>query len=220
MPSTSARSELHVEGTNDRHSIANLVKKHGIEFDKDRRVPEIKPIGSVEGLLNGVKTAVKASTGRAVGFVLDADAPLASRWQSVHDRLVGADVDSVPDTPPREGFIGVSSRFKSRVGVWLMPDNQSDGSLESFLMTLIRDDDPLIRHADQATDRAKELGAAFIEVDRSKAILHAWLAWQLEPGCPYGTAISAGFFAHDVETAAQFVRWYVSLYELSEPVGR
>lgn len=211
------RSTLNVEGKNDLNAIANLVKVHGIEFDDDQRVPKIHFAGSVDQLLDGIEEGVRFGTGRAVGFVLDADTPIIDRWRAVRDRLLKAAVDIVPESPPAEGFIGISSRSKCRVGVWLMPDNQHDGDLESFLRMLIRVEDATIEHAEEATARAKELGAPFTEVDRRKAILHTWLAWRAEPGRPYGTAIAAYYFSHDAELATRFVGWYARLFGLAPP---
>ena len=89
-----------------------------------RSVPDIYVVGDVVKLLDGIEEGVKRSKGRAIGFVLDADSPILDRWRSVRDRLLKAGVDAVPEAPPPDGFVGVSSRLKSRAGVWLMPDNQ------------------------------------------------------------------------------------------------
>ncbi len=177
-------------------------------------MPEIYAVGDAVKLLDGIEEGVKRSKGRAVGFVLDADAPIRDRWRSVRNRLLKAGVDAVPENPPPDGFTGSSSQFKSRVGVWLVPDNEHDGDLESFLRSLIRSGDPTIGHAEGATDKARELGATFADVDRRKAIIHAWLAWREEPGRPYGTAITAHYFAHDAELARRFVDWYARLFGL------
>ena len=217
MPQGMERSSLWVEGRDDLYAMAELLVRHGVDYDHERdRLPEIKESGSVEKLLAAMPTGVELSTGRAVGFVLDADSPLADRWRAVRDRLHEAGVDT-PETPPSEGFIGNADRYKSRVGVWLMPDNEHDGTLETFLRMLIEENDTLIEHAKSATDRAKTLGAVFKDVDRLKAILHAWLAWQGEPGCPYGTAIRARFFRqHDSPAAVRFVAWFRRLYTVAE----
>ena len=58
------------------------------------------------------------------------------------------------------------------------------------------------------------LGALFSEPDKMKAILHAWLAWQEEPGCPYGTAIRAKYFGDDSPAATKFVAWFRRLFEI------
>jgi hypothetical protein len=190
---------------------------HGIDYDAKPwppKYPELVPIEGIEKLLEGVITAVRVSGGFPIGFVLDADSPLETRWNAICDRLKKAGVDT-PTIPPDEGFIGSSSNYGSTVGVWLMPDNRNDGTLEHFLATLIADEDPLIDHAKTATDAAKQLGAKFPDKDRLKAEIHAWLAWQESPGLPYGTAIRARFFRHESPAATAFVGWFKRLYQIS-----
>ena len=48
----------------------------------------------------------------------------------------------VPKEVPR-GFVGGSRRLQARVGVWLMPDNRQEGTLEHFLDTLVQEGDSL-----------------------------------------------------------------------------
>lgn len=218
MAGAMERSSLHVEGPDDRHSIVHLLIRHGIDYDSKpwpAEFPEVKEIGNLEGLLDGMETAVRLSSGRVIGFVLDADSPLLGRWHAVRDRLAKVAVDA-PEQPPAQGFIGDSSDYQARVGVWLMPDNQHDGKLETLLCTLVDEDDKLIDHAEAATDAAKQMGAQFRHPDRVKAVVHAWLAWQREPGRPYGTAIRARYFRHDSPAAAAFVEWFRRLYRIPQ----
>ena len=108
--------------------------------------------------------------------------------------------------------MGESRDFKTRVGVWLMPDNQRSGALEDFLADLVDCGDQLLPHAREATNDARTLGADFRKRDTQKAMVHAWLAWQRDPGCPYGTAIRAHYFRHDTAVADSFVNWFQRLY--------
>jgi len=218
MAGAMERSSLHVEGLDDQHSIVHLLIRHGIDYDSKpwpAALPEFKPIGSIEGLLNGMETAVRLSSRRVIGFVLDADSPLQSRWHAVRNRLEKVEVKA-PEQPPAEGFVGDSSVYRARVGVWPMPDNQNDGKLETFLRTLVDEDDALIDHATAATDAARQMGAQFTDPDRVKAVVHAWLAWQREPGRPYGTAIRAKYFRHDSPAAVAFVEWFRRLYDIPQ----
>ena len=218
MPGSMETSNIHVEGLDDFHSIVHLLKRHGIDYHCEPwppAFPKFIQVGNVEALLDGMETAVQLSTGRVVGFVLDADSPLLDRWQAVPARLQRVGVDA-PSQPAAEGFIGHSATYRSRVGVWLMPDNQHDGKLETLLRTLIDEQDTLIDHATAATGTATELGAKFREVDRINAVIHTWLAWQEEPGRPYGTAIRAKYFRHDSPAARKFVAWFKQLYGISQ----
>ncbi len=214
MPAPAPRACLHVEGIDDFHTIANLAKLNGYDHRSDTSVPDIECAKNVDKLLRKISTAVRLGEGRTLGFVLDADDSLADRWASVRQRLGSVGVVDVPPAPPEEGFIGESASFKSRVGVWLMPDNRRPGALELFLQDLIPPDDPIFEHARAATERSKSLGAGFREVDTLKATLCAWLAWQENPGHPYGTALTAEYFHHKQPTGQAFIDWYASLYQL------
>lgn len=222
MAQTSARSQLRLEGVDDLNSIVHLLRMHGFDYrekfpDSPPELPEFSHAGSVGALVNGIETAVKLNTGRVVGFLLDADVSLIDRWKSISQRLKQAGVAKLPKRPPADGYVGESPRYQTRVGVWLMPDNQSAGRLENFLRTLVAEADSLIGHAETATTAAKDLGATFSDPDRIKAVLHTWLAWQDEPGRPYGVAIKARYFRHDSPVAQAFVRWFKELYRLDSP---
>ncbi len=217
MPGGIQRSALHVEGDDDQHSIVHLLIRHGVDYDTKpwpAAFPKVRPSGSVEKLLEAMETGIRLSGGKAIGFVLDADFSLVNRWQAVRGRLRAVDLDA-PGHPPAGGFVGTSPTYNANVGVWLMPDNQQDGKLETFLQSLIREDDPLIGHAESAADQARVLGAQFSQPDRIKAIIHGWLAWQEKPGMPYGTAICAKYFEHDSQVANAFVAWFKNLYGIS-----
>jgi len=221
MGATGIRPDLHVEGEDDVHSLVQLLVRHGVSFDPEqlrnatKKPPVLVPAkGGVKSLINGIVIAIQGAANETVGFVLDADAPILNRWEQIRHRLIEAGVEAPVGGPPAEGFIGVSTKFKTRVGVWLMPDNEHDGKLEDLLTTLIDEGDPLIKHAQDSTDQAKTLGAAFSKPDVIKAVIHCWLAWQKEPGRPYGVAIKSRYFQENSPTAKRFVAWFKELYGL------
>ena len=211
------RPRLWVEGDDDLHTILHLLIRHGIGYDESplpNYLPCITKSGDKDKLLRNVRLSVSTSTGRAVGFVLDADSSLQNRWMAMSSRLREAGVDPPEDISP-EGFMGESQTYRTRVGVWLMPDNQQEGTLEDFLRTLVEEEDPLLPHAQESTIQAKKLhGAKYRDVDEKKAVLHAWLAWQSRPGVPYGTAIQARYFRQHSPVARRFVAWFRRVFEL------
>ena len=207
--------ELHVEGRDDRFTIAELLQRHGIDMSEGKRPFKIIEAEGVELLLEKIPIAIEAATTRPVGFVLDIDVPIAKRWTQVLGRLHEAKVDA-PKSCPADGFVGRRKGYPNSVGVWLMPDCQKDsGKLEFLLETLIPKDDTLWPHAQSSTDEAKKLGAEFRDVDHIKACVYCWLAWQEAPGLPFGKAIKAKFFSHDSPQAQGFVQWVKKLYGLA-----
>ena len=109
MPETAVRSKLHVEGVDDHRSLVHLLIRNGITYHPEkfdlspRELPKVEQLKGIEPLLDGIIPAVKSSTNRIIGFLLDADMPLIDRWRSVADRLRAVGVPHVPDRPPAEG---------------------------------------------------------------------------------------------------------------------
>ncbi len=223
MPESLATgSLLYVEGVDDEHTIRHLMLRYvnkpgpgsGDRMSRQGDLPEIKPLGGDIKLLDAVEAAIEAAAGHSAGFVFDADDAVEDRWRAIKERLLLANVNS-PEKMPEEGFIGESQDWRTKVGVWIMPDNQRSGKLEDFLLDLIDGNDLLIGHAKDATSTACEIDCRFSEADRDKAVLHTWLAWQERPGRPYGTAIKAEYFRHDSEASSVFVSWFCKLFGIS-----
>jgi hypothetical protein len=239
-----SRVKIHVEGKNDQYSLINLLIRHGIDYDHKpwpATYPEFdaaisdsgdssRHADGVEALLTSIREEVKIQAGGVVGFVLDADESPADRWIAIRERLAASSVTTLDDPAvpveqlpvmPGEGFIGISQEYQTRVGVWLMPNSQDPGALETFLATLVPKSNegfpaPLYEFAQACTKAAKSHhGAGYRDVDRLKADLACWLAWQENPGRPYGTAIRARYLQHDSPVALQFVTWFKTLFQIT-----
>ena len=207
------RPVLFVEGDDDLHAIEHLLGKRGLRKESSW-FPKLECAKDVDRLIRTVETAVMAGTGGAVGFVADADASTENRWRGVTRELMKTGM-VLPAQVPAEGYIGRCDRSDTRVGVWVMPDNRSRGAIEEFLLTLIDPADPLLKHAGRATTEARGLGAAFPETALKKAELRAWLAWQEQPGFPYGRALNADYFDSARVAANPFVDWFTRLFRAS-----
>ena len=206
--SASPSRELFVEGPDDQHAIGHLLLRRGCD---PSALPAFKESGSKEEVLRAIRVAVRAATGGSVGFVLDANDDPQATWESARSRLKDVGVET-PIGIPAGGFAGESADYGTRVGVWLMPDNRQTGALEDFLQELIKEGDPLLPHAEDAAGRAKDLGARFGSTAARKAVLHTWLAWQKEPGRPYGVAIKARYFGATSAAADQFLAWFERVF--------
>jgi hypothetical protein len=218
------KNRLHVEGRDDLCVIADLLKASGFKMDKEPRDVQIDDAAKGregqgrENLLALIKTAIKASTGYAIAFVIDADKSAASTWEAVRHRFAEAIKEAggspkLPKTFPIDGLVIDVTELKSRVGVWIMPDNSNPGILEDFLKELVNGADKLIPHAISATDKAIKIGATFSKEAKSKAVIHAWLAWQNKPGCPFGIAIKSHYFDTNAPSAKKFVKWIKKLID-------
>jgi len=212
-PPENAPRKLLVEGVDDLNTIIHLMTRHDIDWDswseKDKRIPHVYSCGGYSPLLESL--GVFAKTIQKLGILIDANEHPFDRWRQVKGRLSKNNI-SLPDNPASDGVIVPGFNPDWKIGVWLMPDNSLPGQLENFLATLIPPDDPCWPYAQEATQHAKSIGAAFQDNDFLKARIHTWLAWQSEPGKPFGTAIKAAFFNYDSPVALKFVDWFKKLF--------
>lgn len=166
--------------------------------------------GSVEQVLDAVQPEVLVSGRRAVGIVIDANESSNQRWQAVSGRLAGVGIQ-VPAEPDMGGTIITESSRMPRIGIWVMPDNGSNGELEDFLVTMLPDGDPVWPRAVAYIDGIPGRDRKFKEGKALRAQLHAWLATRKEPR-PSGRAILAGDLRVDGILAGKFVDWLKRLF--------
>lgn len=200
---------LMVEGNDDLHVIANLCARKAVPSGSFK----IEDMHGVDRLIESFPVRLKASDIECLGVVVDADSDLHARWQSFHDRLRDAGY-AAPSTPYAQGTIleAPPGTILPRVGIWIMPDNQVAGLLEDFLRFLIPSDDRLIDHVESSLNSMPADLVHFAAVVRPKAVIHTWLAWQAEPGKPYGQAITARCLDSGVREADHFLAWLRQLF--------
>jgi hypothetical protein len=200
---------LLVEGTDDEHVLKHLIEQRGVAM-----IDEIKPHGSVGRLLESFPVRLKESDLEAVGVVVDADTDLRARWDSLKHRLAAAGYPSVPGQPDPAGTIldPPSNTNLPRVGVWIMPDNQTSGILEDFLRFLVPAGSVLFNHVQLSVAGIPPAERRFGPLAEPKAVIHTWLAWQEVPGRPLGTAITARFLDPKVTQVDILVEWLRRLF--------
>jgi len=219
MDRKNAPHRLLVEGSDDFHTIIHLLKRHYLDWDTGptKEVCVVDCKGYMH-LLDALEVVPVQKPGGRLGFVVDADTDPGCRWSSLRGKLSSAGVDLPEGAKPGEVFFDFPVHT-NRLGFWLMPDNSHPGTLEHFLEMLIPDSQKALwEHARTATDRAVELKAPFWNKEspnhnlRKKAEIHALLAWQKDPGNPFGTAMKAEVFRHDSQEATQFLAWFRRLF--------
>ncbi|MCF3605190.1 hypothetical protein L2E81_24960 [Planktothrix agardhii 1033] len=208
--------KLIVEGEQDKRVIPELMEKNGIKWGekKETAVVYIEPYGGDKFIdIDFISTELKASGLTALGLIVDADDDLNARWASVRN----ACLKSIPDIPlqlPKSGLIH-STSAGIKFGVWIMPDNETTGMLETFLAYLVPDESELLwNYAQEVTQLAKNKDAKFIPSHFDKACIYTWLAWQDEPGQQLHNAVMQKILDPTHVKAQPFVNWFKSLYDL------
>ena len=205
------RKILLVEGTDDEHVLKHICGNRGIpELD------EVEKYGGIEKLIEslGVRLSLLNGEGDVVGIVVDADTEISDRWKSIRNRITDIGYQNVPDQPDSDGTIlnPPSGTLLPRLGVWIMPNNQTSGILEDFLRFLVPQPNILFDHARDSVAAIPEGERRFKQLYEPKAVIHTWLAWQEEPGRPFGTAITSNFLNPDVPEVDVLAAWLKRLF--------
>ncbi|OCQ99429.1 hypothetical protein BCD64_10230 [Nostoc sp. MBR 210] len=207
--------KLLVEGKDDLRVIPELIENNGIFWGK--RGEEIVLIRDCEGYpnidSNLISTELQASGLTHLGIIIDADENLSARWQSIRNACLHS-ISDIPEQLPETGLIH-TTEDGIKFGIWIMPDNQISGMLETFLAYLIRDEDKSIwQYAQEVVQEAKNQGAPFQNSYIDKAKIYTWLAWQEEPGRQLHQAIKYKVLNPQHPNAQIFFTWFKNLYNL------
>jgi len=197
--------KLLVEGQNDMHVVSALCEKYQIIENFD--IIDCEGVGNV---IRQIGTRLKGYNINTVGIIVDADTDLQTRWNSLYSTLTGIGF-IVPKKFPEEGLIVENETQK--VGIWIMPDNNSDGMLENFISFLIPKNDKLSLVVDDVLAKIETQGLnKYLRKDKPKAKIHTWLAWQEEPGTPMGLSITKKYLSTEETICQQFIKWVTELF--------
>lgn len=202
---------LWVEGKDDKHVLMHLSSNRGgPHFD------DVIPFEGCTNLVDSLHVRLKAAIGDDIiaGIIIDADMDIAARWQSLRAQLFRTGYQTVPDNPSSNGTIidPPEGAFLPRVGVWMMPDNQTGGILEDFLKFLVPAGSRLFDHVTSSIAAIPEDERRFTQLAESKAIIHTWLAWQEDPGKPLGTAITMRYLDANAAQVDVLISWMNRLF--------
>ncbi|MBP6825707.1 MAG: hypothetical protein KA165_04010 [Saprospiraceae bacterium] len=213
---------LIVEG-NDAIVLSNLCRIRrlppptGYASQEKFRSEFVKNAGGFDNSLFDFSEALKKNDYTNIGLIIDAnDKGAAGRWASVKSILsahFSAETLNVL-APKPEGII-VQETGLPTVGIWIMPDNEAVGYLEHFVAAMIPVGDEVWEYANGAVNELeKEKYCRFKPVKKQKALLHTWLAWQEEPGKPFGTALEFKYFDAHASAVQPFLDWMKNTFRL------
>ncbi|MCB9742733.1 MAG: hypothetical protein H6741_20700 [Alphaproteobacteria bacterium] len=148
--------------------------------------------------------------GRAgtVGVIVDADhgsgGGARERWRTLRRILTEREYEgdhpgygvNVPRELPDRQALGSVFRHPDglpSVGLWLMPDHNSNGMLEDLILASVvdvPDQQALLTKVERDIPRGD--ARLFREVQESKARVYTWLAWQKRPGLGLAFTLDPG----------------------------
>lgn len=198
--------KLLVEGNDDQHVIWALCEKFNVKENFD-----IIDCEGIDKLLEQVPVRFKQSGIDTVGIIIDADIDLNSRWDSLKVMLDKLGFQ-MPDVLPQNGLIAMNNDSK-KVGVWIMPNNNTNGMLEDFINFLVPSDDKLLPIVNSTLNSIEEQQLnKYSLTHKSKATIHSWLSLQEDPGTPMGLGITKRYLTTDKETCKMLIEWISNLF--------
>jgi hypothetical protein len=208
--------KLLVEGEDDKHALISLMRRHiAWGSSKEDWPVEVKACDGAQQMLaqHAIPLELKSAALQTLGIVLDVNDSCSARWTRLRTLCAPFFPDMDDELSPN-GLICDNSEGK-RLGIWIMPDNQNSGMLETFLQYLVPD------HSHELWDFAKECvsiartrGAGCRESHIDKANIFTWLAWADPPGQRLGTALLQSVLDPMSDRAMAFVSWFRTLYAL------
>ena len=213
---------LLVEGQDDKHVVFQLCERHpsfsvkraggneyGVLQYKETLDVFISDKDGFPNLLSSISREIRVSGRQTLGIVMDANSNLQARWNQIRECLIQGGIQSPPTAPDPAGTIIPEQDFQPRIGIWLMPDNESPGELEDFIMKFIPDDDAVWPSSQRYIEGIPASDRKFTKIDKAK--LHAWLATRRTPG-RMGAAIGAGDLRVDGVLCQKFIAWLEKLF--------
>jgi len=192
--------KLLVEGKDDQHVIWALCEKFKVVESFD-----VVDCEGIDKLLAQIPVRLKESGLTGLGIIIDADAEINNRWNSLSSML-SAQGFNIPAELTGDGFITKNEGVV--IGVWIMPNNNLNGMLEDFIAFLVPENDKLLAIAGNTLQNIEHQNLdKYLPVHKSKALIHSWLAWQQDPGTPMGLAITKKYLTTDVETCKHLINW-------------
>ena len=195
---------LLVEGRNDEHVTRHIWKSH----DGGRTPFAISDKRGFDKLLKSIYSEYSAGEREVLGILIDANDDPDRRWKKLAREIEKELKFQIPLKPERLGTI---IDRQPRVGIWMMPDNNSSGELENFIRNLIPAGDSIWPRSCGYIDEIPLDDRKFSPGKVVKAQVHAWLATLKKPSL-MGAAIRKGDLDAYHPSAIKFYEWLHRLF--------
>ncbi len=211
---------LIVEG-NDAVVLFKLCEIHKMPlpkgYSKENILKFVRSAGGFDKAIAALRDRLEGSDLTNIGLVVDAnDKGPDSRWLKIKNILSDYySEETLKPLAPKAGGIIIQEPGLPNVGIWIMPDNQNPGYLEHFVADMIPDGDKVLYFAETTIAQLeKEDFCKFKTAKRQKALVHTWLAWQEEPGKPFGIALESKCLDANAPAVEPFLEWMKNTFQL------
>ena len=169
--------------------------------------------GGVFAILPTLLNQLPDGTIKRFAVIVDADHPgnYGMGYRKTLDQFAGivskSGYNRINPKGLRAGILFGHNDGLSDLGLWIMPDNRTDGSVEDLVKYCIHETDaPLHQNACRAVETLAQ-PRKFSEFNRVKAEIATWLAWQVTPGQGAHAACRAGLIDRNKDLFVGLTSW-------------
>ncbi len=214
--------KLLVEGETDRNFFKACLRQAGIveqvwvgppiDFS-DKKYGKGNALHILPNLIEGLADG----SSKRLAIIVDADFPetdlgFTKTWLKIAKILRDSGY-SLPDNPQKSsaGFLFPHTDGLPDFGLWIMPNNSTDGLLEDFIKaSIINAEKPLLSHAIKIVEKLPT--RKFKEIHLRKAEIATWMAWQTMPGQSLDGAVVGKLLDFQTGQAKHFLDWLKKVY--------
>lgn len=220
---------LLVEGSNDKTFFENLCKIHKLNVHVKVKNPRDllttqNTFNSKRGVIDSLEELLPLledadSSIQKIALILDADITGEHRggfqetMEQIKEKTSNFGYEKKHKYINKGIEIPHSDSAMNSLGVWVMPDNKSDGTIEDWIKHKILDSESqLFNHACQTV--GKLTNKKFSQNSITKAEIATWLAWQNQPGRTIAYALKEGEELLDVnhESFKELITWLKAFF--------
>lgn len=216
---------LIVEGEEDRKFFEAVFRVTGHAEQVDIRHHPSGKSNAIQLFGARLELLTKASTAR-IGLAIDADDPalnasdgFVNTHSAVNQQLQQHRFNALARGAGTTGFVSKANHNSAVLaGLWVMPDNMSNGYLEDFANSVVaaneRDRQSFAwKEAKSVLDKAHGgPNFSFKAHHLAKAAVGTWLAWSDPPRMNLGTAVSRGLLDTQDAKFQSLIAWLSLLY--------
>lgn len=206
---------LYTEGVNDKFVTISLLEQFGHTDEV-----YLEHLNNDEKALKAFALKItNPNETQCVGLIIDADDDIDNRIDKIMLELkntCGVELTSKQIKNPQGCIFNVEGL---KAGIWIMPNNTTNGRIEDFLFEKIDSSDALFNQVEPHLIDLEKLPEAsnrfnkkmYKSVHRDKAKLHTYMAWSNPPDLSMGMAVKKGFFPLISRTETLFMIWIEKL---------
>ncbi len=211
---------LLVEGESDRIFFQEMCKLLGLDIEVKVNTPVnygAKKDGKIAAfnLLVALMAQLADGSITHLAMVVDADFP-DDGWGYIKtiEHIKNKIRNSGYDNPvvKHDGLSFPHSDGLSNFGLWVMPDNQSEGMLEDWITMAVKNEELLLLKHAMNIVKSLPQPQKFKVIHRSKAEIATWMAWQRIPGQGLHTVIGENLISLESKPIMQLTNWLQHIY--------